>query len=124
MQKNLVQGYWDGISECQGGHLQGCYLACDGYAEATAVGGAVSTAFSSVGASIISNLGLAEGAMGAFQATMAQMAIDLIANFKLSHGLQIPDAIIGATAIVYDIPLYTYNIKDFKFMPNINLYTV
>jgi predicted nucleic acid-binding protein len=54
--------------------------------------------------------------------TISKMAIDLIAEFKLSHGLQIPDAIIGATAIVYKIPLYTYNVKDFKFMPNINLY--
>ena len=53
---------------------------------------------------------------------ISKMAIDLIAEFKLSHGLQIPDAIIGATAIVYQIPLYTYNVKDFKFMPNINLY--
>jgi len=50
------------------------------------------------------------------------LAIELIANFKLSHGLQIPDAIIGATAIVYNVPLYTYNVKDFKFMPNIKLY--
>lgn len=55
---------------------------------------------------------------------ISQMAVDLIAKFKLSHGLQIPDAIIGATAIVYEIPLYTYNIKDFKFMPNIKIYTV
>jgi len=50
------------------------------------------------------------------------LAIELIANFKLSHGLQIPDAIIGATAIVYNVPLYTYNVKDFKFMSNIKLY--
>ena len=54
---------------------------------------------------------------------ISKMAIDLISEFKLSHGLQIPDAIIGATAIVYKIPLYTYNVKDFKFMPNIKLYS-
>jgi predicted nucleic acid-binding protein len=54
---------------------------------------------------------------------ISNMAIDLITEFKLSHGLQIPDAIIGATAIIYKIPLYTYNVKDFKFMPNINLYS-
>lgn len=53
---------------------------------------------------------------------ISEMAIELIEKFNLSHGLQIPDAIIGATAIVYEIPLYTYNIKDFKFMPNIKLY--
>lgn len=44
--------------------------------------------------------------------------------FKLNHGLQIPDEIIGATAIVYNIPLYTYNIKDFSFMPNIDIHRV
>lgn len=58
-----------------------------------------------------------------FDKNISEMAVDLIVKFKLSHGLQIPDAIIGATAIVYDIPLYTYNVKDFKFMPNINIYT-
>ncbi len=56
--------------------------------------------------------------------SISKIAIELIENFNLSHGLQIPDAIIGATAIVYNIPLYTYNIKDFNFMPNINIYTV
>jgi hypothetical protein len=55
-------------------------------------------------------------------AEVSSLAIEFIANFKLSHGLQIPDAIIGATAIVYNVPLYTYNVKDFKFMPNIKLY--
>jgi predicted nucleic acid-binding protein len=53
---------------------------------------------------------------------ISKMAIELIEKFNLSHGLQIPDAIIGATAIIYDIPLYTYNIKDFNFMPNIRLH--
>ncbi|MCX7096387.1 MAG: type II toxin-antitoxin system VapC family toxin [Methylococcales bacterium] len=54
---------------------------------------------------------------------ISKMAIDLIAEFKLSHSLQIPDAIIGATAIIYKIPLHTYNVKDFRFMPNIQLYS-
>jgi predicted nucleic acid-binding protein len=49
-------------------------------------------------------------------------AIELIETFKLSHGLQIPDAIIGATAVIHQIPLYTYNLRDFDFLPNINLY--
>ena len=54
---------------------------------------------------------------------ISKVAIELIERFKLSHSLQIPDAIIGATAIVYNIPLYTYNIKDFNFMPNISIHT-
>ena len=53
---------------------------------------------------------------------VSEKAVELIYHFHLSHNLQIPDAIIGATAIVYEIPLFTYNTKDFKFMPNIILY--
>lgn len=53
---------------------------------------------------------------------ISEKAIELIENFKLSHGLQIPDAIIGATAVVYQIPLYTYNLRDFEFIPNLILY--
>lgn len=53
---------------------------------------------------------------------ISQKAIEFIESYKLSHGLLIPDAIIGATAIVYQIPLYTYNVKDFDFLPEIILY--
>ncbi len=49
-------------------------------------------------------------------------AIELMAQFKLSHDLRIPDALIGATAIITGIPLFTYNTKDFAFMPSIVLY--
>jgi predicted nucleic acid-binding protein len=49
-------------------------------------------------------------------------AVELIESYKLSHGLSIPDAIIGATAVVHQIPLYTYNIRDFDFLPGIILY--
>ena len=49
-------------------------------------------------------------------------AIELIETYKLSHGLSIPDAIIGATAVVHQIQLYTYNIRDFDFLPGIILY--
>ena len=53
---------------------------------------------------------------------VSQNAVDLIRNFHLSHNLQIPDSIIGATAIAHNIPLFTYNTKDFRFMPDIVLY--
>jgi predicted nucleic acid-binding protein len=55
---------------------------------------------------------------------ISKTAIELIENFKLSHNLQIPDALIGASALVYKLPLFTYNIKDFNFMPNIILYPI
>lgn len=53
---------------------------------------------------------------------ISQKAVDFIESYKLSHGLLIPDAIIGATAIVHQIPIYTYNVKDFDFSPEIILY--
>lgn len=51
----------------------------------------------------------------------SKLAANLVENYKLSHNLQIPDAIIAATAVVHQIPLYTYNIKDFAFIPGIRL---
>ena len=57
-----------------------------------------------------------------FNEAVSQMAIKLIQNFKLSHDLQIPDAIIAALSISYDLPLFTYNIKDFRFIPELELY--
>ena len=52
----------------------------------------------------------------------SQKSIELIADYRLSHGLLIPDALIGAMALTYDLELYTYNLKDFRFIPNIKLY--
>lgn len=57
-----------------------------------------------------------------FDRQISQKSIELIESFRLSHHLQIPDAIIGATAIVNKIELFTYNKKDFDFMPNIILH--
>ena len=53
---------------------------------------------------------------------VSEIAINLILDYKLSQNLQIPDAIIAAMSLVYNIPLFTYNLKDFKFIPEINLY--
>ena len=57
-----------------------------------------------------------------FDSEISQKATELMENYKLSHGLKIPDAIIGATSIVHEITLYTYNLKDFDYMPSIKLY--
>ena len=45
----------------------------------------------------------------------------LIEKYTKSHGLLIPDALIGATALEIGIPLYTANIKDFQFIPDLVL---
>lgn len=49
--------------------------------------------------------------------------ISLMEAYSLSHKLSIPDAIIAATALVHDIELYTLNLKDFRYIPGIKLYT-
>jgi predicted nucleic acid-binding protein len=54
----------------------------------------------------------------------SQKSTELIADYRLSHGSMIPDALIGAMALTYDLELYTYNLKDFRFMPNIKLYPI
>lgn len=43
----------------------------------------------------------------------------LVEKYSLSHGMGIYDAIIAATCLIYDLPLYTHNKKDFKFIENI-----
>jgi len=48
--------------------------------------------------------------------------IQLMGRYSLSHKLAIPDALIAATALVYDMSLYTLNLKDFRFIEGLNLY--
>ncbi len=50
------------------------------------------------------------------------LATQLLTRYLLSHHLQLPDAIIAACALIYDIPILTDNIKHFKYLPNIKLY--
>ena len=57
-----------------------------------------------------------------FNETTSKLTIELIEQFRLSHGLLIPDAIIAATAITFNLKLFTYNLKDFKFIPGIRLF--
>jgi len=57
-----------------------------------------------------------------FNDITSKLAVNLVEKYYLSHGLLIPDAIIAATAITFDIKLFTYNLKDFKFLPGIQLY--
>ena len=48
-------------------------------------------------------------------------ARNLIEKFSKSHNLQIPDALIAATALELDLPLSTANLKDFQYIPNLKL---
>jgi len=55
------------------------------------------------------------------QQPIFDLATESVRIYCLSHNLALPDAVIGATAIFYQIPLLTYNKKDFKFLPDIEL---
>ena len=48
--------------------------------------------------------------------------VALVKRYGLSHTLTAPDALIAATALIYDLPLYTLNRKDFRFIKGLNLY--
>jgi hypothetical protein len=45
----------------------------------------------------------------------------LLLRYRLSHGLEIADALIAATAIVTAQPFATKNLKDFKFIKGLAL---
>jgi len=55
---------------------------------------------------------------------ISEMAVNLVEKYCLSHKLDIEDALIAATAIYYDIELFTLNVKDFKFIPKLKLYNL
>lgn len=54
--------------------------------------------------------------------TISTLSTQLVKQHALSHKLTIPDALIAATAMTYNIPLYTLNIKDFIYLKSISLY--
>ncbi len=53
---------------------------------------------------------------------ISALFIQLMTRYSLSHKTSIPDMLIAATAITQNIQLYTLNIKDFKFIPELTLY--
>ena len=53
---------------------------------------------------------------------ISKEGIALVKRYGLSHTLTVPDALIAATALIYDLPLYTLNRKDFRFIKGLNLY--
>lgn len=52
-----------------------------------------------------------------FDERVSTMATALIEKFSLSHGLKIPDAIIAATAVIYNIELHTSTLKILVLYP-------
>jgi predicted nucleic acid-binding protein len=52
---------------------------------------------------------------------IAAEAIVLIDKYSSSQGLFLPDALIAATAVVNDLTLVTFNVKDFRFIKNLRV---
>ncbi|QDZ40933.1 type II toxin-antitoxin system VapC family toxin [Euhalothece natronophila Z-M001] len=53
--------------------------------------------------------------------TISEQAVELLAMYRLSHGLLIADSLIAATAITWDYSLITKNQRDYRFIPTLNL---
>lgn len=53
--------------------------------------------------------------------SISELAVQLCEKFTLSHKPSIPDLLIAATSIHYNIPLFTLNKKDFVYLPNVTL---
>ncbi len=49
------------------------------------------------------------------------LATALVNQYTLSHNMTIYDAIIAATCMVYDLPLWTHNKRDFRYLEQIKL---
>jgi predicted nucleic acid-binding protein len=53
---------------------------------------------------------------------ITEKTVELIQTYFLSHGLNMPDGFIAATAIVTNMELFTYNTKDYKFIKGLSLF--
>lgn len=56
-----------------------------------------------------------------FDKAISQKLIELVRVYSKSYGLMLPDAIIAATCLEYDLTLLTYNVKDFRFIKNLKI---
>lgn len=49
------------------------------------------------------------------------VAVDLLRQYRLSHGLLIADALIAATAVFLQVPFVSKNQKDYRFIEGLDL---
>jgi predicted nucleic acid-binding protein len=52
---------------------------------------------------------------------ISDRAVNLLQDYRLSHGILIPDALIAATALVHDCSLLTKNQRDYRFIDGLLL---
>ena len=54
-------------------------------------------------------------------AAIGDKSIELLRDYRLSHGLLIPDSLIAATALVLGAPFISKNQRDYKFIVGLDL---
>ena len=52
---------------------------------------------------------------------ISKTAVQLVKSYAKSHNLDIPDSLIASTCLTNDYLLFTYNLKDFKYIDEIKL---
>ena len=52
----------------------------------------------------------------------SELALSLLETYALSHRLNLPDAVIAATALRHELSLYTLNVRDFRFIEELSLH--
>lgn len=52
---------------------------------------------------------------------ISDLAVSLLRQYRLSHGLRIPDTLIAATAIAWNHPLISKNQRDYRFIRELQL---
>jgi hypothetical protein len=52
-----------------------------------------------------------------------EIFLNIMGKYVLSHNLSLPDGFIAASAIANDIELFTLNLKDYRFIPELKIYS-
>ena len=52
---------------------------------------------------------------------ISDVAMRLLRQYRLSHGLQIPDSLIAATSLAQSLAFITKNQRDYRFIEGLNL---
>lgn len=58
-----------------------------------------------------------------FNENISKTAVELIKTYSKSHGLLLADAIIAAACLENNSELITLNVKDFKFIQGLKIFT-
>jgi|SRR5699024_434994 len=53
--------------------------------------------------------------------SISEQAVELFEEYRLSHGVLIPDMLIASAALTLEIPLLSKNRKDFRFIDKLDL---